>query len=163
MILKSHRHHIWLYYCHIWWFPYILVTLDGSNIKLVVLISHMIAPLAQLVVPFFFFFLVTLDSSNITMVSTNVTFDSSFIYFLVTLDGTNTMFSLSLSLSLSHIYPSSHLCIWDILQFFEKIKFHILIKRYWIIWRYWIICPSLSTSPSNSLELVAQIVIVHQF
>ena len=134
MILKSHQHHIWLYYCHIWWFPYILVTLDGSNIKLVVLISHMIAPLAHLVVPFFFF-LVTLDSSNITMVSTNVTFDSSFIYFLVTLDGTNTMFSLSLSLSLSlsHIYPSSHLCIWDILQFFEKIKFHILIKRYWII------------------------------
>ena len=57
--------------------PYVLVTLDGSNIKLAVLISHD-NTMTTFGSPFFF---VTLDNTNIKMVSTNVIFGSSFIYF----------------------------------------------------------------------------------
>ena len=58
----QYQHHMWLYFCHIWWSPYFFLTFDGS--------------------------IVTLDSTNITLDCTFLTFNGS-LFFLANYHNTS--------------------------------------------------------------------------
>ena len=96
---------MWLYFCHIQWFLYFFLTIDGTiltlystNITYAVLLSHSVVPL---------FFFLTFDGINLILCSTNITCDYTF----VTFGGSLIFFSHLMVQSSHYAIPTSHVTV----------------------------------------------------
>ena len=132
------QYHMWQFFCHIGWFPYLFLTLDGSifilcssnitcdncfltfGVSLTFFFSHLAIPSSHCAVPtlhviIFFSYLVvpllfflTFNDSIFKLCDSNITYDCSF----VTLGGFLTFFS-HLTIPSSHcIVPISHVTVF---------------------------------------------------
>ena len=126
---------MWLYFCHIWWFSSFFLIFDGiililcstnitcdcifsHSVVLSFIFSHLMVPsshcavltslvtvlLSHLVVPLFFF--LTFDDTILTLCSTNITCDYTFVTF-----GGSLIFSHLMVPSSHYAIPTSHVIV----------------------------------------------------
>ena len=139
----QYKHHMWQYFCHIQWFSYFFLTFDGIICDCTFIIQRL---------PYLFLTfngtILTLCSTNITCDCTFVTFGVSLIYFLfftfddtiltlcstnITYDCTFFIFGGSLIFFFSHLMvlsphyakPTSHVILLCHIRWFPYVFSHI--------------------------------------
>ena len=70
---------MWLFFCHIWWFPFIFLTCDSSIVTLSSTNITYVYTFVTFSCTIFFF--LTFGSFIITLCSTNINFDRTFVTF----------------------------------------------------------------------------------